>query len=126
MVNDKYQEYNMNRRKLLGYTAPLFCLLALRRISLLSVATISPTEDSLFIIANSIQIVGENQKLSLPENAKEGDTILLSIPAKSATRPSQINYGTVPIAGDRDHLILDSISNIKLTYKGQTSGWTLS
>lgn len=74
---------------------------------------------------NSCHQVQQGQQILLPSKPKDGDTIFLAIESSEIKKPAVIKYQGLPILGDREDLILDSIANIKLTFR-TNSGWQLS
>jgi len=62
----------------------------------------------------------------LPDRPQIGETIYFHVPQKSLRFPSKIKYTNYKIAGDKDDLILDSLANISLCFRGENEGWVLS
>ena len=70
--------------------------------------------------------VHENTILHLPEKANDGDVIYLEISADSLRVPSVLKSQTAAILGEKDDLVLDTISNIRLPYSVSSNEWVLA
>lgn len=62
----------------------------------------------------------------LPAKPKEGDTVQIVIDTASVENPSIVSYQGISILEDHESLILDSLGNIKLTYREDKMNWVLT
>lgn len=74
---------------------------------------------------NSCHHVKQGQQIHLPMKPEDGDSIFLVIESNEIKKPAVIKFQGQPILGDNEDLILDSIANIKLSFK-TSSGWSLT
>ena len=75
--------------------------------------------------AGEIFVAEPGMKLGLPAKPQEGDTIQIVIDTASVENPSIVSYQGVSILEDHEPLILDSLGNIKLTYRQDKKNWEL-
>tara|TARA_R110002072_G_scaffold64203_5_gene159731 strand:- start:70168 stop:70527 length:360 start_codon:yes stop_codon:yes gene_type:complete len=90
-----------------------------------SLFNLRKTNKSCHLKRNDCLEVKPNQKISLPVNPVHGDSVFIAINGDSLDQPASIKYDGHPILGDKEDLILDSLANLKLTYKSN-AGWLLS
>lgn len=73
-----------------------------------------------------VHIVRMNTILKLPTNPKDGDAVLLGISNQTLRFPAVLRSDSAAILGDHEELILDTFSNIRLTYDVKTNNWALA
>lgn len=64
--------------------------------------------------------------MELPRLPKAGDSVCLIVEGKALANPSKIVFTGVPIAGDREDLVLDSLGIFNFSYNGARKKWELS
>ncbi len=73
-----------------------------------------------------IHFVKMNTVIKLPPNPKDGDVVYLEITNQTLKVPSIVKSDSASILGDDDDLVLDTFSNIRLTYEVKTNNWSLA
>lgn len=73
-----------------------------------------------------IHFVKMNTLIKLPPNPKDGDVVYLEITNQTLKVPSIVKSDSASILGDDDDLVLDTFSNIRLTYEVKTNNWSLA
>lgn len=73
-----------------------------------------------------VHIVEKNTILHLPSNPADGDAVLLGISNETLRFPAVVRSSSAAILGDREELILDTFSNIRLTYDVKSNNWILA
>lgn len=73
-----------------------------------------------------IHFVKMNTLIKLPPNPKNGDVVYLEITNQTLKVPSIVKSDFASILGDHENLVLDTFSNIKLTYEVKTNNWSLA
>lgn len=59
----------------------------------------------------------------LPSNPSDGDFVHIVVDNKSVLDPCTLNGNGVKVLGYKESLSLDSLANIKLTYRAATKNW---
>lgn len=77
--------------------------------------------------ANEIHSVTEGAVINLPSNPKNGDCVWIIVDNSSLANPAIVQQvGCEKILGNQEPLILDTLSNFKLTYSSCDNDWKLS
>lgn len=123
----------MNRRKI------LIAFLALTAVSFLpNIQTVQSTnsiitsisrnkrKNSKTLEAGDVYEAEADYAINLPFNPKDGDTVYIVITSESLKKPALINYYEQKIVGFKEPVLLNTLGNIRLTYRSATNNWHLA
>ena len=78
------------------------------------------------LVPGEIVLVRAGMSFNLPARPQDGDAVTLIIRGSSLDTPGIVNYRSSTIMGDKESLELDSMANVKLTFKAATNDWYLA
>lgn len=122
----------MNRRKI------LMAFIAVATVSFLpNIQTVQSTKSVISTVsrnkrkntknveAGDIVEAEADTALNLPFHPQDGDQVYIAISAESLSKPCLINFYEHKIVGFKEPVILNSIANIRLTFRSATNNWHL-